>query len=319
MMARLSYYLLRIRILKRQRGVGPFLRELWSTLGRHWFFTRFAWHWVEYHWLAPKRVALATVRQVVMGDVLYPDPGQRPIHLLLYASFDRDGRIGVHVVDQLRAYHEAGFSTVFCTTSATMDAEAEAALRPYCMAAIRRDNVGIDFGSWKAAYEWLLATPSGALLLDGADSVLLANDSCYGPFHPIRPFVERMRRAPNRVFGITRSLEIRPYLQSYFLHFGGEVVGRGVFRDYMRRHVRLLGTKDAAARFLEVGGSVFLEQRGVVLEAMIDASVEPAKSILAKHDLLDPIRDPAGRELLELGLTPFHKRSNDQLANPAGC
>jgi lipopolysaccharide biosynthesis protein len=164
-----------------------------------------------------------------------------------------------------------------------------------------------------------LATPSGALLLDGADSVLLANDSCYGPFHPIRPFVERMRRAPNRVFGITRSLEIRPYLQSYFLHFGGEVVGRGVFRDYMRRHVRLLGTKDAAARFLEVGGSVFLEQRGVVLEAMIDASVEPAKSILAKHDLLDPIRDPAGRELLELGLTPFHKRSNDQLANPAGC
>jgi hypothetical protein len=315
MIQRLSYYLLRVRMLHRQKGTIRLAHELWTTLRRHWFFTRFAWHWVEYHWVAPRRSAMATVREVSVGAVPFPAPTERPVHLLLYASFDREGRIGTHVCDQLRAYHEAGFHAVFCTTSSTMDAEAEAALRPYCMAALRRDNQGIDFGSWKAAYEWLMAAPGGAALLERVDSVLLANDSCYGPFHPMGPFIERMRRATDTVFGITRSLEIRPYLQSYFLHFGRDVVARGVFRDFMTQHVRLLGTKDAAARFLEVGGSDFLEQRGVPLKALIDAAEEPVRSVLAKHDLLDPIRDPAGREFLAMGLTPFHKRSNDLIAS----
>ena len=313
MIRRGRYYFLRTGILLRQRGVAGALRELAAFLWRHWFFTRLAWHWVEFHLVAPWRSARRTIVQVAMGEVPLVQDADKPVHLLFYASFDRRGTIGDHVRDQLRAYHEAGFRTVFVTTSATMDAESVAAVRPYGVAAIRRRNRGIDFGSWKAGYEWFLSTPEGSALLARADSVLLANDSCYGPFHPMGPFLDRMRAAPQAVYGITRSLEIRPYLQSYFLHFGREVVERGVFRDFMEQRVRLLGTKDAVARFLEVGGSVYLERRGVPLEALIDAATEPARSILARHDLLDPIRDPAGREFLAMGLTPFHKRSNDLL------
>ncbi|MEI6739319.1 MAG: rhamnan synthesis F family protein [Gemmatimonadaceae bacterium] len=310
-MQRLRYYLLRARRLMDQHGLAGVGRELWAFLCRHWFFTEFLWHWVEFHGVAPRRSAMATIRRTVLGDVpLTPEPRQP---LLLYASFDATGVIGAHVRAQLAAYHEAGFRTVFVTTSANFEAAAEAAVRPYCVAAIHRRNLGIDFGSWKTGYEWLRSTPSGAALLEHAEVVLLANDSCYGPFHPLGPVLDRMRAAPDAVYGITRSHEIRPYLQSYFLHFGRQLVASGIFRAFMTQQVRLLGTKVAVARFLEVGGSVWLERHGVPLHALIDSAEEPARTLLARHGLLDPIRDPVGRALLDLGLTPFHKRSNDLL------
>ena len=310
MIRRVAYYWQRIRTLRRQHGTRHLTRVLWASLCRHWFFTRFAWHWLEFYLFAPHRSALRTVRRAVLGEVPVPSDDHAPIHLLFYASFDRASAVGEHVSAQLRAHHEAGFHIVFVTTSTEFDAQAEAAVRPYCMAAIHRKNIGIDFGSWKAGYEWLKGTPGGPACLHRANTVLLANDSCYGPFHSMLPSWTQMRNAPNAVYGITRSLEIRPYLQSYYLHFGTEVVARGLFREFMTRHVRLLATKDAVARFLEVGGSAFLERRGVPLMALIDAAEEPARGILKKHQLLDPIRDPAGREFLEMGLTPFHKRSN---------
>lgn len=309
MIRRISYYFLRARILIRQKGALALLRELWAFACRHWFLTQFAWHWFEYHVVAPRRSAVATIRRVARGDVsLSAAPGQ---HVLLYASFDLHDRIGDHVKAQLAAYHEAGFRTVFVTTSAMFDDVAEAAVRPYCVASIHRSNIGIDFGSWRTGYDWLLRTPEGPAMLEHAESVLLANDSCYGPFRPMLPFLERMRAAPTVVYGMTLSLEIRPYLQSYFLHFGRAIVARGLFREYMTVLVRLLGTKVAVARFLEVGGSAFLDERGVALQALVHAGEEPARSVLARHDLLDPVRDPAGREFVDRGLTPLHKRSND--------
>lgn len=320
MRRRLEYYVLRTRRLLRQQGPLVAATELWGFLWRHWFLLQFGWHWFEFNVVAPRRRALATIRRVTDWSPTRVE-GEGG-HVLLFASFDPLGEVQAHVVAQLAAYHAIGFRTVFVTTSPSFDLRAEAAVRPYCLAALHRRNVGIDFGSWLAAYEWLHGIPGGAELLSTADSALLANDSCYGPFHPMGPFLEHMRAAPEVVYGITRSLEIRPYLQSYFLHFGRALVARGVFRAFMTECVRLLGTKAAVARFLEVGGSAFLDARGVELRALVDAAVEPARSILARHDLLDPIRDPAGREFLELGLTPFHKRSNDRTATPSltgGC
>lgn len=315
MLRRLRYYIRQFIQLARQQGGRAAFAKVLEMVWRRRLFLQFASEWMEFHLIAPRRSALATVRSVTAGAVPL-DAATRP-HLLLYSSFDPRSRVGEHVQAQVQAYHAAGFCTVFTTTSDELPPAELEKLAPYCAVMMHRRNIGIDFGSWKAGYDWLHSTADGTAYLDKVETVLLANDSCYGPFADLAPFIATMRDAPNAVYGMTRSLEISPYLQSYFLHFGRNVVARGLFARYMR-YVRLLRTKLGVGRFLEIGGSTFLEAHGVPLRAFVDAADEPVRTILRQYDLTDPIRDPAGRVFLEMGLTPFHKRSNDLFA-PSGA
>jgi hypothetical protein len=307
MRARFRYYLGRGAAAVRADGALSALRQFTAFLVRRWFFLQLAWESLEFHLIAPRRSALATLRMATRGTIPLATV---PRNLLLYSSFDAESRIHEHVIAQLRAYHVVGFCTIFITTSPHLTQQDIDLLHPWCAAILHRDNVGIDFGSWKTAYEWMQGEPEGRQYLGTLDTALLANDSCYGPFHDLAPFISRMRSAPSAVYGITKSLEIRPYLQSYFLHFGRDVVANGVFTQFME-HIRLLGTKLAVARYLEIGGSVFLDRRQVPLRALVDASEEPVREIMRQLRMADPIRDPAGQTFLQMRLTPFHKRSND--------
>lgn len=307
MLERCRYYLERGTAALRADGGLSALRQFAGFLVRRWFFLQLAWESVEFHLIAPRRSALATLRMATRGAIPL---ATAPRDLLLYSSFDAESRIREHVITQLRAYHAVGFCTIFITASPGLAQQDIALLHPWCAAILHRDNVGIDFGSWKTGYEWLQGEPEGRQYLGALDTALLANDSCYGPFHDLAPFIHRMRATPAAVYGITKSLEIRPYLQSYFLHFGRDVVANGVFTQFMER-IRLLGTKLAVARYFEIGGSVFLERRQVPLRALVDASEEPVREIMRQLRMTDPIRDPAGQTFLQMGLTPFHKRSND--------
>lgn len=307
MFDRFRHYCQRATTILRAEGGLSVLRQFAAFLVRRWFFLQLVWELIEFHLIAPRRSALATLRKATRGAIPF---ATAPRNLLLYCSFDAESQIREHVIAQLRAYHAAGFCTVFITTSPHLAQQDIDLLHPWCAAILHRHNVGIDFGSYKTAYEWLQGEPEGRQYLATLDTALLANDSCYGPFHDLAPFIDRMRSATSTVYGITKSLEIRPYLQSYFLHFGRDVVAGKVFGQYMD-NLRLLSTKLAVARFFEVGGSAFLEQRGVPLRALVDVSEEPARTVMKQLGARDPIRDPAGKTFLSMGLTPFHKRSND--------
>ncbi|WP_239479328.1 rhamnan synthesis F family protein [Lichenicola cladoniae] len=82
-----------------------------------------------------------------------------------------------------------------------------------CIGAVAhlRPNRGLDFGAWQD----LVATGCTA----GATTILLANDSVFGPMQPLEPIFTRMQARDTDVWGMVESREGAWHLQSWFLCF----------------------------------------------------------------------------------------------------
>ncbi|MBN8942092.1 MAG: hypothetical protein J0H01_21475 [Rhizobiales bacterium] len=133
-----------------------------------------------------------------------------PRRLCLYASYSRTSRVSDMVIEQLRAYRQAGFSIIFISMSASLAADDLARLSELCATVIRRANHGLDFGAWAEALR-VLADEARSL-----DSLLLTNDSNIGPISPLQPWIDKCLRREG-VFGLTESLQGGAHLQSYFV------------------------------------------------------------------------------------------------------
>jgi lipopolysaccharide biosynthesis protein len=168
---------------------------------------------------APKRPPEDTRVSDVAGAA-----GRRGDALCVFAHFDPNGRVASHVLHHLRAIRDFGCDVVFVTTSPSLgDAETET-LRPLCVRIVRRRNVGIDFGSWRVG-------------LEGADlaslrRVVLANDSVYGPFRPLRDVCSAVAARGLDVWGMTASRERGHHLQSYFVGFERRAIESGFVRAF---------------------------------------------------------------------------------------
>jgi hypothetical protein len=114
--------------------------------------------------------------------------------------------------------------------------------------------------------------------------------------------------ASRTVYGITKSYEIAEYLQSYFLHFSGGLLPEAL-DGYMKR-IRILNSKWAVVRFLEIGLSRWLRTRGIALKALVDPREEPVASLMRQRNVTDPVLEPVAALLRDQGILPFYKRSN---------
>lgn len=163
-------------------------------------------------------------RQVVsMWPAPEIDLGPR---VAIFIHFDPRGAVGGHTLHYVRALAEAGLSVVFVTNSAGLRAEARDALRPLCAGVIVRRNIGYDFGAMRDGIEALrLPRPN-------TQSVLLVNDSLYGPLCPLGPALERMDFAKADVWGATDSWQGSYHLQSYFVAVGRKVLESTVWRQF---------------------------------------------------------------------------------------
>src|SRR5437667_9971620 len=142
---------------------------------------------------------------------------QATSRIAVFSHFDRRGRVQDFVHYYLRQIHDAGYAIVFVSAAPQLDPAAIEQLTPICGLILRRDNVGWDFGAYKAGIEVITN-------LDRLDSLLLANDSVYGPVHDLGALIGRMNPAEADVWGITDSWERRFHLQSFFLLFGKTAV-----------------------------------------------------------------------------------------------
>ena len=140
---------------------------------------------------------------------------------VVYSTFDPEGMLRQHAVEQIVAYRDAGSSVLVVDTSPTVSAERASAWDRHATAWFQRENEGYDFGSYKAGLQWIRERSP-----DGSYSLLLTNDSCYGPFSPINSILRRFDNndGPPMVFGITDSYELGYHLQSYFLYFQSRTI-----------------------------------------------------------------------------------------------
>jgi len=132
--------------------------------------------------------------------------------ICFFATWDPHGFIDPYVLHHLERIRDCGYEIVLVSTSAVMNtADVEKALK-LCTTVIHRDNKGLDFASWCLGLK-------SASTVDRYDSILLANDSCFGPFHDLTGVLRELEAKPNFFSGMTDTWESHYHAQSYFLHF----------------------------------------------------------------------------------------------------
>lgn len=133
----------------------------------------------------------------------------------LFAQFDPHHRIRAHVVAYVGHLQRCGYQTfVACSGSRLPPREDRDALRETGAQMLFRPNHGLDFGAW----QYLVREGCA----EGAEAVLLANDSVFGPFADLQPIIARMNGKRYDVWGMIESMQHTWHLQSWFLHFTAE-------------------------------------------------------------------------------------------------
>lgn len=180
--------------------------------------------------------------------------------LCLFSTFDPKGRIDPYVKHYIRSLYECGFDVVVISTSPSICSEDLDEVKDFCRAVIHRKNIGLDFGSWKAATEYL---PDWGEY----ESLLLTNDSVYGPFSNLQSLFEKMDSAEESVCGLTDNFEASYHIQSYFLYIKKSLLRSDVFQTFWQS-IRLHLDKTIIINAYEVGFSQHLLHHGIKIRAM---------------------------------------------------
>ena len=145
--------------------------------------------------------------------------------LCLFSHFDRQGRIDDYVVYYLSKLSELDCEIVFVSTAENLDSTELEKIRHLCTQMIVRENIGYDFGSWKVGLGFVDD-------LRRFKSLILANDSVYGPLQDLRPVFEEMENRGLDFWGITDSWRYDLHLHSYFLVLGSAVINDSEFSKF---------------------------------------------------------------------------------------
>jgi tetratricopeptide (TPR) repeat protein len=164
----------------------------------------------------------------------------------VFVHFDPDCHVQSFVVDHVAALHAAGLSVVFASNCPTLDQASLERMRPYCAAIMLRHNLGHDFGAVRDALR-LLGLPR-----DNTQSLLIANDSVFGPLQDIGPILERIDFDTVDLWGATESWQHRYHLQSFFLVAGRRALTSPAWEKFWRR-VRLVQSRYWVVQRYEIG------------------------------------------------------------------
>ncbi len=135
----------------------------------------------------------------------------------LFAHFDATGGVQPYVAYYLRALRDAGWQVHLARSDERRLAPEDRSILEAAGAIVHlRPNAGLDFGAWQNLIR------AGAT--EGADEILLANDSVLGPFLPLEPI--RREMAGFDVWGMVSSREGRRHLQSWFVSMTAEAFRR---------------------------------------------------------------------------------------------
>lgn len=196
---------------------------------------------------------LRSPRQAVS---VWPEAGFRiGPRVAVFVHFDASGALRPYVRQYLSALRETGLDIVFVTNAGRLQDEAMAFLKEFCAGVIVRRNVGYDFGALREAIERV------GLPRADTEMVVLANDSVYGPLHPLKPLIERIDFNQADLWGMTESWQTRFHLQSYFLAFGRAALTSPTWRTFWNQ-VRPVSSKWWVILHYELGLTEWFVQAG---------------------------------------------------------
>lgn len=180
--------------------------------------------------------------------------------IAVFNHYDRQGVLHPFVEHYLRQIAAAGYAILFASNAPRLPEATIERLKPISTLILRRDNIGRDFGAYK---DGIAAIPS----LERLDSLLIANDSVYGPFHDLSEVLQRMPAEEADVWGITDSWERRYHLQSFFMLFHRPALANPGFTAFWR-NLHYVQAKGWIIHRYEIGLSRALMAAGLRLKAL---------------------------------------------------
>jgi len=180
--------------------------------------------------------------------------------IAIFTHYDKKGQIPDYVSHHLEQLRHCGYTIFFVTNSPVLTAESWDILRPLCGMILRRRNLGYDFGAYRDA---LREIPDLGMI----DSLILANDSVYGPIHPLIDILKRADPNQADIWGINDSYAHRYHLQSYFLIFNRRALMEPKLKNFWDR-LLYVRSKSFVIRYYELGLSGAALSAGLRLKAL---------------------------------------------------
>ncbi|WP_296696941.1 rhamnan synthesis F family protein [Thiocapsa sp. UBA6158] len=180
--------------------------------------------------------------------------------IAVFVHYDDKGLVHPYILFHLEQLRKAGYSILFVTNSPLLLPAAIDVLKARCGLILLRRNRGYDFGAYKDA---LREIPDLAAL----DSLILANDSVYGPFHDLGDLLGRADPNQADIWGITDNFEHHYHLQSYFLLLHPPALAATEFQRFWK-DVCYAQTKELVVHHHEIGFSRRMLSAGLQLEAL---------------------------------------------------
>ncbi len=147
--------------------------------------------------------------------------------VIVFASFIADGIIPAHLVYFLSKLKKISDAIIFIADNPILPSEAKKLAHSVNHISFTRHEE-YDFGSYKRGIDYV----KEHLGLENIEELVLCNDSCFGPIFPFEEMFDTMAQKELDFWGITKSPEIYPHLQSYFLVFNNKVITHKAFNDY---------------------------------------------------------------------------------------
>ena len=193
-----------------------------------------------------------------------------PFIVCIFAHYHPKNQINQACLKYLNSLKEIADEIIFISTSKLPVTETDK-IKQLCKTIKCRENMGLDFGSYKLGLSYVDTSIT--------DYLILANDSVYGPIYPLQKTLDKAIRLNSDVFGITLSDEKERHLQSFFLIFNQRVITSDSFNAFWQ-NVDSSKNKSQIILDYEIGLSQQLLNAGFTLNALYEIKINKYLKIL---------------------------------------
>ena len=194
-------------------------------------------------------------------------------YIAVFAHYDKHNIVDDYVLYYLENLKLIADKIIFVSDNNLPEIE-QNKLQNLCHKVIAEKHGEYDFGSYKRGLE------EAYKLSDEFDSIIIANDSCYGPLKPLVNIFQPMEYSDCDFWGLTVNQEIYlPHLQSYFVVFNKKIINSEIFRNFFRK-VKCEDNKDDIIENYEIALTSEFINQGFKMDSFI-------KKIFEKNPILE--------------------------------
>lgn len=207
-----------------------------------------------------------------------PVPNLTNRETCLFVSYSPDGTVSDQARFHLQAWAAQGFAVVLilCTDKPTAYLPGDEVA--ICAGVLVRLNEGYDFAGWATGVA-LLPT------LKSARSMVMVNDSIYGPTDRFEAMVAQLRDHRADLCGAVESMQFRPHVQSFLVRFGPRLLRSRAFSRFWSG-VRI-GDRKFVIRTCELEMARVMGQAGFAIDVLYHPADEDNPTLTAWRELID--------------------------------